>query len=323
MHVVTNFPRFPERWQSGNISGTAAYAETLDQFTQQGSGADVLLVNCDASLTLALCRHRWPAQPRRPRLASVDIVLRAPSRPIDLFPALFKRYLLRKVDLFVNYFTDLRGYEALYGISPARSAFVPFKPNLRHRVDVPPSSEGDAVLCLGRSMRDYDSFFTAMERLPHPAIIPRPDFAQLTAHRSRFTRPLDRLPSNVTVVDDDGSEESLVRLLLRARVVALPILRRTICASGLSIYLNAMLLGKCVVLTNGPGVSDILTDGQAILAPPEKPLELARAIDQAWRDDALRHRTAESGHRYALSLGGEPELRQRIIDVVATHRSLK
>ena len=41
-------------------------------------------------------------------------------------------------------------------------------------------------------------------------------------------------------------------------------------------------------------------------------LPLREAIARAWEDNALRQRTAESGRRYAASLGGEPELLQRI-----------
>lgn len=316
MHLVTNFPRFPEQWEtSQGVSGTASYAAHFEDFIAQAARTQVLLINCDASLTLRLCRHRWPAGPR-PRIVSVDIVLRRPETWTHRFTAFLKARLLKRVDLFINYFTDLRGYEHYYGITPARSAFVPFKANLRHRYPVTPDADGDAVLCLGRSMRDYDTFFQAMEQLPHPAVIPRPDFAQLAIHRSRFTRPLDQLPPNVRVLDDDGSEESLVRLIRQARIVALPILPSTLCASGISVYLNAMLLGKCVILTQGPGASDILTD-QAILVPPANPRQLAEAIDHAWRDDELRHRTAARGHQYALSLGGEPELRQRLLEVLA------
>ena len=43
-------------------------------------------------------------------------------------------------------------------------------------------------------------------------------------------------------------------------------------------------------------------------------------IDRAWRDRELRERTAAAGYRYAMALGGEPELIQRLIDSVVSWR---
>jgi hypothetical protein len=55
---------------------------------------------------------------------------------------------------------------------------------------------------------------------------------------------------------------------------------------------------------------------EVLTVPPEDPLALAETIARAWKDDDLRAKTAAAGYRYALSLGGEPELYQRIIDQV-------
>jgi glycosyltransferase involved in cell wall biosynthesis len=66
-------------------------------------------------------------------------------------------------------------------------------------------------------------------------------------------------------------------------------------------------------MSEGPGGSDVLTD-QALFVPPEDPAALAEMVRRCWEDDQLRHRTAERGHAYAMSLGGEPQFYQRIID---------
>ena len=90
------------------------------------------------------------------------------------------------------------------------------------------------------------------------------------------------------------SEASQVRLLRGARLVVLPMLRDRIRAAGISTYLNAMLLGKCVIISEGPGVSDVLSPEQAIFVPPEDPAALAGAIARAWEDRELRERTARA-----------------------------
>jgi len=60
--------------------------------------------------------------------------------------------------------------------------------------------------------------------------------------------------------------------------------------------------------------TDVLTHGEALLVDPEDPGALAAMIRRAWNDDALRLQTAETGRRYSESCGGEPELRQRVLD---------
>jgi glycosyltransferase involved in cell wall biosynthesis len=249
---------------------------------------------------------------KRKPIVAVDLVLRRPKTFPARLAALVKRLLLARIDHFIHYFRDLDGYSSWYGITPQRSSFVPFKPNLRYRyeprLDLP---GGDYVLCFGRSLRDYDTFFDAMQGLPFPGAIPAPDMGALREHESRFTRPLDRLPANIRILDDDGSQESMIRAIEAAKIVALPMLSSTLAASGISVYLNAMLLGRPVVISSGPGVSDLLTD-QAVMVPPEDAASLRDAIARVWADDALRARLIHSGREYALSLGGEPELRARV-----------
>jgi glycosyltransferase involved in cell wall biosynthesis len=314
MLILTNFERFPDHWTAKNgQSGRGEMAKTAGEFMKRARHADLLMINCDIVLTMRVCAM-FLARPwlRKPIIA-VDVVLRKPKTFRGRMSVRLKKLLLRRVDLFIHYFQDTTGYERYYGIGGDRSLFVPFKANLRYRMEVGTRSDGRYILCLGRSMRDYDTFFAAVGRLPCPVAIPSPDFAQLDIHESRFTTPVNELPANVEVLADDGSEESMLQMMQEARLIVLPILRTSICASGVSTYLNAMLMRKCVIMTAGPGASDILTD-QALICEPEDPAALAALVRRAWEDDELRERTAEAGYQYVLSLGGEPELRQRIID---------
>jgi glycosyltransferase involved in cell wall biosynthesis len=319
MLILTNFERFPRRWTSETgQAGSGETANTFGDFVRGMRRADLLVINCDVAVGLQLCALFLVCPWLRKPVVAVDFVLRRPRTFRAKTAIRLKKILLRRVDLFVNYFQNITGYEKYYGISPKRSVFVPFKPNIRYRFDVSPAAEGRYILCLGRSMRDYDTFFAAVAKLAWPAAIPSPDFEQLNRHESRFSARGDQLPPNVEILEDDGSAESMFRMLQAARLVALPILKTSLCASGVSTYLNAMLMRKCVILTEGPGASDVLTD-QALICPAEDPEALAALIGKAWDDDSLRSGTAEAGYQYALSLGGEPELRQRVIDVICRY----
>jgi glycosyltransferase involved in cell wall biosynthesis len=278
--------------------------------------SDLVVVN-GLEMTLRLCKLFTVAPFLQRPLVAVDVVLRKPDSARRLLNALVTRRLLKQVDYFLHYFRDLHGYEKYFGVTPERSGYVPFKPNLRHRAEINPNADGEYVLCIGQSVRDYETFFDAVSGLPCPAAIPAPDFRELRRHRSRFTRGLGGVPTNVRVLEDDKSEECLLRIVSGARLVVLPILRSSLCASGIGMYLNSMLLGKCVVLSRGPGASDVLTD-QAIMVEPEDPDALARAIRCAWDDDILRKKTAAAGYAYAISLGGEPELCDRVL-AMAVH----
>jgi len=315
MRVLTNFERFPKQWATGDCSGEAAIARTFAEFRRGLGSADLLLINCGPGLLLQLCALFLVRPSLRKPLVAVDLVLRAPQSLQSRISTGFKRLLLKQVSLYVHYFRDLSGYEHYFGISPEKSRYVPFKPNIRYKFDTPPSAHGEYILCLGRSMRDFPTFIAAIGALPFPTVIPKPDPAQHGIHGSHYSILSEKLPPNVTLLEDDGSEQAMVNMVSSARLVVLPILKTSLCASGISTYLNAMLLGKCVVLSDGPGGSDVLTD-QALICPSGDPPALAALIQRAWEDDELRERTAQAGYRYALSLGGEPELRQRILDVV-------
>src|SRR5438270_5616737 len=270
--ILSNL-RLPSSWDCSGVRGATVYAGNFRGLARGLRECDLVVLN-GLGATLQMC-ELFTVAPRLQRpIVAVDVVLRKSDTVKSWFSAAVTRHLLRKVDYFLHYFRDLGGYEKYFGISPDRSAYIPFKPNLRHRVQVQPNADGEYVLCIGHSMRDYETFFDAVDNLPYPAAIPMPDFRELRRHRSRFTRPINGLPKNVRILPDDKSQESLVRILAGAKLVVLPILKSSICASGIGIYLNSMLMGKCVLLSRGPGASDVLTD-QAILFEPEDANDLA------------------------------------------------
>ena len=319
MLIVTNYKEMPLRWRAANgVEGRTVIAREVQDFKEEGEDEDaVFLVNCDPDLTmkLALARMTLPGY-RRPLIAS-DLVLRRPGPGLKaklVFAA--KRVLLSRADLYLNLFKDTTGLSEAYGIPAERCAYVPFKVNLDPAAVAAVEKHEDYVLCFGRSLRDFDTFFTAMERLPYPGAIAAVKTSDLVGHGARFSRTLEQLPPNVVQLSDDGSAQAQLRMLAGAKLVVIPVLKTSIVASGISTALNAMAVGKCVIGSEGPGMSDIFKE-EALCVPPEDTDALAAMIDRAWRDDLLRVRTARAGRRLAASLGGEAELIQRIIDKVA------
>ena len=241
----------------------------------------------------------------------VDLVLRPPRTMRQRMLLPIKRRAFSRVDHFIHYFKDLEGYERYFGIGQRRSSYVPFKVNI-WGVSQRSSERGHYVFAAGTSQRDYDTFIEAVAACGCPAMMPEFSFDNVEERAVALTRPKDYLPPNLTLLQDLGSRDELIQSLLGASIVVIPTLKDSICASGISICLDAMFLGKCVIMSRGPGASGILSD-EAILVDAGDAQQLRDAIERAWQDDAYREGFAERGHRHAMRLGGERELLERIM----------
>ncbi|MGH9677332.1 MAG: glycosyltransferase, partial [Candidatus Acidiferrum sp.] len=226
-----------------------------------------------------------------------------------------KRRLLRRVDLMLLHQKDTAGMRECYGIDPARMRYIPYKVNsLRsvERMDIP---EGEYVFSGGRSRRDYTTFCAAMAGLELPTLLLTPPDRENAFHETFLDRA--NAPTHVHVVHDDGSPESWLEAMARARIVVIPVLPNSISPSGVGTYLLAMALGKCVIMTESPATRDVLEhEKHAILVPMANAEALREAVRRAWHDDAYRRRIAATGQAYALSLGGVENLQRNIAQMV-------
>lgn len=284
---------------------------------------DVLLLYQPPSRTqwvLSALRYLTPIW--KPKLVLVDIVFAKIHSSLFAGPkALIKALLWRQVDLFISFMKDVRPLRDHFRIAPEKCRYVPFKINPFGRQHLDDSwPEGNYVFTGGKSRRDFTTFCHAMRALGLPGVIVTPQGAEAATHETFLD--LAVVPANVRVVHDDGTQESWLRWVGGSKLVVLCITDDSISPSGVGAYLLAMGLGKCVIITDCPATRDILEDGnEAIIVPQHNVHALTAAIKRAWEDDAWRRAIAESGKRYARSLGGERELVQRFVDAVIGHFS--
>lgn len=313
VRILTNMA-LPQRWCSScGFEGETVLGRSVAECAARLSQCDAVLIDSEPRLLERLAALFLAHPGRRKPLLGSDIVLRRPETVMEWLRLPIHRLLLAQVDHFLLPFRDLRGYQKYFGIGPARSSFYRFKPNLRYRSQPRLASDGVYVLCLGHAMRDFDGFFDAIEKLGYPAAIAEPNWFYLRAGRSRFTRRLEQLPPSVRRLQHDHRDaESQEEILLGAKLVVVPMRKQCLVAPGTPY--NAMLLGKCVLVTEGPGTHGLYDDGEVLTMPAEDPDGMAAVIQRAWQDRELRERTAAKGHALALSLGGTPELQQRLID---------
>lgn len=275
----------------------------------------VVLINATPQRLMMFCLFGLFSPFRKWKLVSLDQNLIEPKTSSERIVAGLKRLLFRNVDLFILHLRDITGYERYYGVSSDRALYIPFKANIWDLVGDPErlSSDGEYVLVAGRSLRDLKTFTEAMSSLKYSTIILHQGTHRMREHGTEID--LDNLPKYIKTVYHDGNQDTWVEFIRKARVVVIPTLP-TITAAGVSVYLDAMTLKKCVILSDNPASRGILTD-EAIIVPPQDPARLADAIRGAWENQDLRERTANSGREYAKTVRDKKRLLKDVVDSCA------
>jgi hypothetical protein len=162
-------------------------------------------------------------------------------------------------------------FPATWGVAPERVHVTPFHWVLdESQVEGVPDTDG-TIFAGGDSLRDYRPLLEAAEGLAAGVTI---------ASRSRAPA---RAPANVTIGELDRRRyEERFR---SASIVVVPLAPRRDRSAGQQTYLNAMVLGKPVVVTDAVGVRDYVEDRRTgLIVPPGDGAALRAALD--WLLDA-------------------------------------
>jgi len=244
----------------------------------------------------------------RCRITTLDFFVRDPSEKTKPFVS----WALSRVSRFLVYFRDSSRLQALFRLPASKFCFVPFKINGYEIIrSLTPRDEG-YVFSGGRSRRDFATFFQAVEPSGYPVKLFTGDSSALAPHGSSLEGLT--IPPNVEILNTESSAQAFLRTMAGARIVVIPLLRDSHTQAGIGVYIQAMALRKCVIISASLGVSDVLTEGQAAIVPAGDPSALRQAIEKLWNDDALREQYAEAGFRYASALGGEDDLARRLLN---------
>lgn len=140
---------------------------------------------------------------------------------------------------------ELSSFPKTWGVAPERVVFTPFAHTLWGGGENEPVTRGDYLFSGGNSLRDYDLLEEAVAGLSVRVRIgtrwvPRRQAAQLDA-------------STVTHTE-------FLSLMRASQAVVLPLLKSSR-STGQQTYLNAMALGKPVIVTDAPGVRDYIEAG--------------------------------------------------------------
>lgn len=163
---------------------------------------------------------------------------------------------------------ERRAYAEEFGIDPAKLVFVPHHTTLHpHRYSFT-RSDGDYIFAGGNGDRDYETFVAAMRGVSFPCVIACTDDA-------RFSRI--ELPPHVRRVS--ASHEEFRQWIAGCAFLVLPMQGGLLHSGGQQTFLNAMMLGKPVVVTDVAGGSSYIEHGvTGLLVEPGQVRELQEAI---------------------------------------------
>jgi len=240
----------------------------------------------------------------RVHIFAFDVILRAPTTVSERIIARVRRRLLQAIDVIFCIHKDVSGYAACFGIDPEKCRYIPFKANNFDLAGLIPAHDGDYVLSLGASHRDYKTLIAAVRDTGLKTIVLLPR-RSIQLHNAEISA---NLPSNVRHVDTEVSREEWSRYIAQSRIVVVPLLAGVIQPAGISVYLEAMVFGKPVVISRGPSTTGILDDTIAVLVTAGDPEELRSTLAALWHDADRRQSIGARAREYALSLGDHNRL---------------
>jgi glycosyl transferase family 1 len=165
---------------------------------------------------------------------------------------------------------ERREFPERWGVPPERVVFTPFCVTMTDEELDGPVDEPGGVFAGGNPLRDYGTLLRAARGLTE----------RVTIATTAIDGPT---PPNVTA--GPLPHERFVAELRSARVVVVPLQPGLGRSAGQQTYLNAMALGKPVVVTDAPGVRDHVADGETgVVVPPGDPAAMRAAIERLLDD---------------------------------------
>jgi glycosyltransferase involved in cell wall biosynthesis len=233
-----------------------------------------------------------------------DALFKKPEKFLDFLYAPIKRLIYSYSDFFVCVHKDISEYQKYFGVKNA--IYVPFKANNFEIKDTIETSDGGYILSCGVSHRDYDTLAKATKDLNCRIKVVLPDEKQTKYHRTVLGCLSDA--KNIEIIRHDFKKGSWNNYLANASFVVIPIEKNAIQPAGISVYLEAMMLGKAVIISDCPASKDILDENTALIVPRTDTIALRNAIRNLLENKTLREKLGQAGASYANSLQGVDRL---------------
>jgi glycosyltransferase involved in cell wall biosynthesis len=217
---------------------------------------------------------------------------------------IFSNFVLRAVSRIVVYSRhQIAVFTELLGLPGHQFAHVPYHTTLYDSKFL--ISQGDYVFAGGDFTRDYPALIEATRNLPYPVII--------AARYRNYFQGID-VPSHVTILT--ATREHFFELMAGAGVVVVPLRGGLLHSGGQQTYLNAMLMGKAVIVADDCGASEYIShNATGILLDPGDTEALRQAIRVLMDECALARSLGERARVSAEAFSPEHFV-ERVLEIV-------
>jgi hypothetical protein len=245
--------------RAGLLRRFVTAAERYDAVLLNGSGredqiAAALLARMRSNVAVVIADSTW----RRGTWWLDRLVCRIGIRAID---SPHVTYCVLSSD-------ELELFPRTWEVQPARVAFTPFCYTLPDGALDQPTSRDGGLFAGGDSMRDYGPLLEATTLLGVHATL-------AVKHPPAAWRRRGGAKVHVGPV----SHARFLELMRHAVAVVVPLRDGIERSAGQQTYLNAMAMGKVVIVTDSPGTRDYIEDGvTGVIVPPGDADALAAAI---------------------------------------------
>jgi glycosyltransferase involved in cell wall biosynthesis len=250
--------------------------------------------------------------------------LRGTSRPVHVmydclwyggsfWKRAWMRACLKTVDCCVVWASvERERYAGTYDVPIDKFIFIPHHHSLlRYTFEI--GDEG-YLFTGGNADRDYGFFFEAVKGLAIPCL--------LATNRPHLLEGL-QIPANVRIVSATAAE--FRQLIARARIVVMPMRASLLHAGAQQTILNAMYMGKPVILTDPAGGADYIAhERNGLLVPYGDVKALQENIRIVWERPELAREMGQRAQETAVPLTTErcnAEMWELAEKVVAERRS--
>lgn len=246
-------------------------------------------------------------EPRHPAIVMSDSTWKSDTNRLDMT---INQTGIRMIDgprtsFCVHSSFETESFPRTWRLRSSRVCFTPWPYTLSPAQLQRPATDNGTVFSGGNSLRDYRALITAAAEIAAPVEIAT---SMLTAAE------LSSGPANVTARPVDHTEYEA--MMLAAAVVVVPLQPRRDRSSGQSTYVNAMAMGKAIVVTDTPGVRDYIQDGETgLIVAPGDAAGLARAVRRLLDDPRERRRLGDRARAQALGRLSLTDYATRLLEV--------
>jgi len=247
-------------------------------------------------------------------VAHLVIMHHAMSKPkISLIKAVGLAGRWRKIMTLSD--AESRGLEAALGLAhgSVMTLRTPVDVDFYRPMDGVPLAAQDHIQSLGLSHRDYPTLLRAMRRLPDVTCHLRVGSAWVSG---RAGHENEELPPNV-VLQPFVQPHELRECYARSRFIVVPIRSSTQWSAGCTSVQAAQAMGRAVIATAMPGLSEYLINGETgILVGIGDDQAMAEAIEYLWHNPQIAEQMGRRGREWLAANFSLDQWLERVVSAV-------